>query len=568
LGAALRLDDVAGVRRGESLAMDAAGAFVATWSGGGAPDQDGVFARRVSAHDELQPGFLVNTYTTGGQRLSSVGMTPAGDFVIAWDDHYPLATNILAQRRDASGAPLGGEFVVNTQTADMRSGASAAMDAAGNFVIAWFAWAGDGSGTGVFGQRFDRTGARVGGEFLVNSYTTSDQFAPRVAMTETGRFVVIWTSFHQDGNYFGVFGQRFDAAGARQGAEFQVNTYTTGDEWRSAIAIDPVGNFTVAWERPVGFSINTNVSAQRFGGLLPTALSVDDTGNGLLEPGETVSVVPTWLNVNGTAQTVGGGLGSIGGPAGMTYAVTDPTASYGIVPDGGASACTDCYAVSVSNPSPRPATHIDATAIETITPAIQGQQKLWRLHVGDSFADVPRPNPFYRFVERLLHHGITGGCNATAYCPADATTREQMAVFVLVAKEGAGYAPPACTTPVFGDVPASNPFCRWIEELARRGVVSGCGGGNYCPTSAVTREQMAVFVLRTLDPALSPPACTTPIYNDVLAASGFCRWIEELTRRSVVTGCGGGNYCPTAPVTRDQMGVFISATFGLTLYGP
>jgi hypothetical protein len=98
--------------------------------------------------------------------------------------------------------------------------------------------------------------------------------------------------------------------------------------------------------------------------------------------------------------------------------------------------------------------------------------------------------------------------------------------------------------------------------------VSGCGGGNYCPTSAVTREQMAVFVLRTLDPALSPPACATPIYNDVPAASGFCRWIEELTRRSVVTGCGGGNYCPTAAVTREQMGVFISATFGLTLYGP
>ena len=108
-----------------------------------------------------------------------------------------------------------------------------------------------------------------------------------------------------------------------------------------------------------------------------------------------------------------------------------------------------------------------------------------------------------------------------------------MAVFVLVAKEGTGYVPPACgATPMFADVPPSNPFCRWIEELARRAVVSGCGGGNYCPTSAVTREQMAVFVLRTLDPALAPPACTTPIYNDVPASSGFCRWIEELTRRS------------------------------------
>jgi hypothetical protein len=197
-----------------------------------------------------------------------------------------------------------------------------------------------------------------------------------------------------------------------------------------------------------------------------------------------------------------------------------------------------------------------------------GESKTWLLHVGRSFTDVPTSNAFYRFVETLLHHGITGGCSGTQYCPASSTARGQMAVFVLVAKEGPGYIPPACTTPVFTDVPASSPFCRWIEELVRRGVAGGCGAGIYCPTAAVTREQMAVFVLRTLDPALSPPACTTPLYNDVPATNGFCRWIEELTRRAVVSGCGGGNYCPTASVTRDQMGVFLSVTFGLTLYGP
>ena len=115
---------------------------------------------------------------------------------------------------------------------------------------------------------------------------------------------------------------------------------------------------------------------------------------------------------------------------------------------------------------------------------------------------------------------------------------------------------------MFADVPVTSPFCRWIEELARRGVVSGCGGGNYCPTGPATREQMAVFVLRTLDPALNPPACGTPVFADVPATSPFCRWIEELARRGVVTGCGGGNYCPTAAVTREQMSVFLAVTFG------
>jgi hypothetical protein len=83
----------------------------------------------------------------------------------------------------------------------------------------------------------------------------------------------------------------------------------------------------------------------------------------------------------------------------------------------------------------------------------------------------------------------------------------------------------------------------------------------------VTREQMSVFVLRTLDGALNPPACGAPMFTDVPATSPFCRWIEELARRGVVTGCGGGAYCPTAPVSREQMSVFLAVTFGLTLYG-
>jgi hypothetical protein len=81
---------------------------------------------------------------------------------------------------------------------------------------------------------------------------------------------------------------------------------------------------------------------------------------------------------------------------------------------------------------------------------------------------------------------------------------------------------------------------------------------------------MSVFVLRTLDPALSPPACVagSAVFSDVPAASAFCRWIEELARRGVVAGCGGGGYCPTSPVSREQMAVFLSVTFGLPLYGP
>ena len=131
------------------------------------------------------------------------------------------------------------------------------------------------------------------------------------------------------------------------------------------------------------------------------------------------------------------------------------------------------------------------------------------------------------------------------------TTRQQMAVFVLVAREGLTYAPPACdASPRFTDVPAGSPFCRWIEELARRGVVGGCGPNLYCPHTNVPRDQMAVFVLATREaPGYTPPACVAgaEVFADVPASSPFCRWVEELARRNVVGGCGNGNYCPTAP---------------------
>ena len=168
----------------------------------------------------------------------------------------------------------------------------------------------------------------------------------------------------------------------------------------------------------------------------------------------------------------------------------------------------------------------------------------------------------------MLHHGVSTGCSAAEYCGTANATREQMAVFAVVAAEGV-YQPPPCGIPRFLDVPASSPYCPWIEELARREVVNGCAGVLYCPQASVTRQEMAVFVLRTLEPSLTPAACLPPdMFTDVPSFSPFCRWIEELARRGVVTGCGGGAYCPAAAVTREQMSVFLTVAFGLPLYGP
>jgi hypothetical protein len=562
-----------GVQYRPAVAIDARGDFVVMWSSTGQDGSNaGVFGQRYdAAGTALGSEFRVNSYTTGDQYRPAVAMDPAGNFVVVWQSYTQDGSEwgIFGQRYDAAGVPAGSEFRVNTYTTGYQWTPAVAMDAGGDFVVVWRTLDQDGSNWGIFGQRYDAAGAPRSGEFQVNSYTTGFQIAPAVATDAAGNFVVVWQSYFQDGSLFGVFGQRYDATGTPRGGEFRVNTYTTADQPAPAVAVDAVGNFIVVWPSLLQDGESYGVYAQRYGGLLPAALTVDAAGNGVLEPGESVNVAPAWRNVNGAALAFTGAGTELTGPAGATYTLVDAAASYGTVANG-ATGEGCCYQVSVSRPATRPATHWDLTVRETLgPPASLGQTTVWTLHVGESFPDVPPAHLFYRFVETLLHVGVTAGCTATTYCPDGVTTREQMAVFLLRAKEGGAYTPPPCTTAPFPDVPCASPFAAWVQELVARGITAGCGGGLYCPTNPVTREQMAVFLLKTREGAgFSPPACTAAAFADVPCASPFAAWVQELVARGITAGCGGGLYCPADPVTRGQMAVFLTKTFALTLYGP
>ena len=568
-----------GAQQVASVGMDGGGGFVVAWTSDGQDGSDGgIFARRYQPWGEPRgPEFLVNSVTAGRQDAPRVAVAPSGEFVMVWaSPHDGSGEGVFGQLYDASGAPRGAEFRVNTWTSLSQNAPGVTFASPGEFVATWASDGQDGDGQGIFAQRFDALAVPLGPELLVNSTTSLTQVFPAVAADAAGNFVIAWASWHllqRDE----IFAQRFDATGNRRGAEFLVNSYTTSWQATAAMAADAAGNFTVTWRSRGPDGGFDAVMAQRFGGIVPIALDVDASatggsdGNGVLEPGESVDLRPSWLNVNGVAQSFDATATSFSGPTGggVSYQLLDGIGSYGTAPNNTVVACTDCYRAGVTVHGPRPASHWDAVFTERLTPDALGQTMPWALHVGESFPDVPKASPFYRFVETLLHRGVTAGCGGGLYCAAAPTTREQMAAFVLLAKEGNLYVPPPCRPPnQFADVPEVSPYCDVIEELARRGVVAGCGGGNYCPGAAVAREQMAVFVLRTLDPALVPPACTTPLFADVPASSPFCPWIEELARRGVVGGCGGGHYCPTDGVTREQMAVFLAGTFGLTLYGP
>ena len=180
------------------------------------------------------------------------------------------------------------------------------------------------------------------------------------------------------------------------------------------------------------------------------------------------------------------------------------------------------------------------------------------------FLDVPGGQQFYEFVTTLVRNAITVGVGGGNYGVTQDTLRQQMAVFLLKAKYGLCYTPPPCTVAVFTDVPCASGFAPWINELVAEGITGGCGTGIYCPTSPVLRQQMAVLLLRTFEaPGYAPPACVTATFTDVPCSSNFAPWIYELVARSITAGCGGGIYCPTLPANRGQMATFVVKTFGL-----
>jgi len=181
-----------------------------------------------------------------------------------------------------------------------------------------------------------------------------------------------------------------------------------------------------------------------------------------------------------------------------------------------------------------------------------------------TFVDVPSTYWAWSWVERLHDAGITGGCNVNNFCPESSVTRDQLAVFLVRSQHGASFTPPAATGTLFADVPAGFWAAAWIEQLAHDGISSGCGSGNYCPSSAVTRAQMAVLLLRARHGnGFVPAPASGSIFSDIPATYWAAAWVEQLAGEGITSGCGSGNFCPEGPVSRAQMAVFLVRAFNL-----
>ncbi len=190
------------------------------------------------------------------------------------------------------------------------------------------------------------------------------------------------------------------------------------------------------------------------------------------------------------------------------------------------------------------------------------------------FSDVPVPGKEWmeRWVDAFYSNGITTGCGVgpLRYCPENNVTRAEMAVFLLRAKHGSGYAPPAASH-FFTDVPVTGKEWMepWIDEYYREGLTTGCGVSplRFCPENQTTRAEMAVFILRAMHSSGWAPPAATGVFSDVpvLGKEWMQPWIEEYYHAGITTGCGVSplRYCPENNTTRAEMAVFLDRAYAL-----
>jgi hypothetical protein len=237
------------------VAIEANGDFVVVWGSNGSFGTDSSYSsvqrrRYASNGTPLEVDFQINTYTTGFQGDQFLAEDADGDFIVVWLSGP--GTSIQAQRYASDGMPRGPQFQVNTYNTNLQSEPRVAADTDGDFVVVWESYGSEGgdSDGSIQGQRYASDGMAQGSEFQVNTYTTNEQDDGFVAVHADGDFVAVWSSLGSvgtDNDLKSSQGQRYASDGTAQGSEFQINTYTTGENAGPSSAAQTDRGFVVVW---------------------------------------------------------------------------------------------------------------------------------------------------------------------------------------------------------------------------------------------------------------------------------------------------------------------------------
>ncbi len=232
------------------------GKFVVTWqTRDGLQDgsYDSVKAQ-IFAADGTKFGneFLVNSQTANIQWQPAISSLSNGNFAVVWETYDSAQDGsgraIKAQIFSSSGARIGSEFLVNSVTSGNQVGPDVTSLADGRFLVSW-ASAPVTSEFDIRGQIFSASGAKIGGEISVNATTAPSEVNVRSVGLPNGGFVTTWQTFDttQDGSGSAIKAQIFDANGARVGGEFVVNSYGANNQYEPSVAVLANGDFVVGW---------------------------------------------------------------------------------------------------------------------------------------------------------------------------------------------------------------------------------------------------------------------------------------------------------------------------------
>ena len=194
--------------------------------------------------------FQVNSYTNNNQNYPKVAVAPDGKAIVVWESEGQDndGHTVAAQRYHSDGSKWGDEFVVNTETESTQSQPTVAVADDGSHIIFWRSKNQDGSGFGVYAQRYNSAGNEVGDEFRINEETDSNQDLAYAAYHSNGNLMVIWQSENQDGAAGEIYARVYDDEfNDISNGEFRVNTVIAGWQNTARIAAVPSG-FIVVWE--------------------------------------------------------------------------------------------------------------------------------------------------------------------------------------------------------------------------------------------------------------------------------------------------------------------------------
>lgn len=387
----------------------------------------------------------------------------------------------------------------------------------------------------------------------------------------TGTEMIVWGGYYYDGtsHYYNTGGKY------NPSTDSWTSTSISGapEPRRSPTAIWTDSEMIV-WGGSSSSTLNTGgkYCAVATFTLLSHKSVIDDSGsptnNGIIETDEIISLKGSLTNMSsGIASSVTGTLSTTD-----PITIINPVAIYPNINPGATANCATCYSI-IAPATNRPQTHWDFMVTES--PTCSGCSPAsydFTYHVGNSFSDVSPSQLFYFYIEKLLHNNVTSGCTASTYCTGAVVQRQAMTKFLCNAMNAR--TPNSCVTAncalLFADVPATNPFCPYIEAIYNAGISSGCQSAPllFCPATSTQRQAMAKFVCNAMsmaDPGSCSPSSCTGMFSDVPPSNIFCPYIEAIASAGIVSGCAPSLYCPAANVLRDQMAKFIVNAFGLTL---